>query len=232
MCFSANASLGAGLALSVIGVLSIKKVQRPSLLLFASIPLILGIQQIAEGVLWLTLPHSEYITTQRVATYIFLFFAQILWPLWVPIAILLAEKKETQTHIQKVLVGAGLLMSFYLAYCLLTFNVEAKIVGKHITYLQNYPASIKPYSMVLYLIVTITPAFFSHVKRMWMLGVCILISYIITAVFYQHYIVSVWCFFSSIISISVYAIIVGIVNTERKEENELVSYPISVYKNV
>jgi hypothetical protein len=217
MCFSANASLGAGLALSVIGVLSIKKVQRPSLLLFASIPFIFGVQQIAEGVLWLTLPHPEYINTQRVATFVFLFFAQLLWPLWVPIAILMAEKKETRKNIQKVLVGLGLLMSFYLAYCLLTFNVEAKIIGKHITYFQNYPVSLQPYSMVLYLIVTITPTFFSHVKHMWLLGICILISYIITMIFYQHYVVSVWCFFSSIISLSIYAIIRGIVKTEQKE---------------
>lgn len=218
MCFSANASLGAGLALTVIGVLSIKKVQRPSLLLFASIPFIFGVQQLAEGVLWLTLPHPEYINTQRVATFVFLFFAQLLWPLWVPIAILMAEKKETQKNIQKVLVGLGLLMSFYLAYCLLTFNVEAKIIGKHITYLQDYPVSLQPYSMVLYLIVTISPTFFSHVKHMWLLGVCILISYIITMIFYEHYVVSVWCFFSSIISLSIYAIIRGIVKTEQKKK--------------
>jgi hypothetical protein len=214
MCFSANASLGAGLVLTVIGVLSIKKVQRPSLLLFASIPFIFGIQQLAEGVLWLTLPHPEYITTQRGATYVFLFFAQLLWPLWVPIAILLAEKKETRKNIQKVLVGLGFLMSFYLAYCLLTFHVEAKIVGKHIAYLQDYPVALQPYSMVLYIIVTIAPAFFSHVKHMWILGVCILISYIITMIFYDYYFVSVWCFFSSIISTSIYSIIKGINQTE------------------
>lgn len=214
MCFSANASLGAGLALTVIGVLSIKKVQRPSLLLFASIPFIFGVQQLAEGALWLTLPHPEYVNTQRLATYVFLFFAQIVWPLWVPTAILLAEKKETRKNIQKVLAALGLLMSFYLAYCLLAFHVEAKIVGKHITYFQDYPVLLKPYIMLLYLVVTITPTFFSHVKHMWMLGVCILISYIITMLFYEHYVLSVWCFFSSIISLSIYAIIRGIANTE------------------
>jgi uncharacterized membrane protein len=39
-----------------------------------------------------------------------------------------------------------------------------------------------------------------------MLGVAIAISYIITAIFYEQYILSVWCFFASIISISVYVI--------------------------
>jgi hypothetical protein len=70
--------------------------------LFASIPLIFGVQQIAEGILWLTLPNSEYLTIQKIFTYVYLFFAQIVWPIWVPIAILLLEKEATRKNIQKV----------------------------------------------------------------------------------------------------------------------------------
>ena len=210
MCFSASASFGAGVVLTAIGVATIKKTHQPSQLLFASIPLLFGVQQIAEGVLWLTLPRPEYITLQQVFTYIFLFFAQILWPIWVPIAILLLEKKATRKRIQKISVGAGLLVGAALAYGLLTFHVEAKIIGQHISYLQNYPPELRSYGTVLYALATIAPPFFSHIKRMWVLGVSILISYIVTAIFYEHYILSVWCFFSSIISLSIYAIMTEI----------------------
>jgi hypothetical protein len=41
---------------------------------------------------------------------------------------------------------------------------------------------------------------------MWLLGVTVLISYAITAIFYTDYIVSVWCFFASIISVAIYII--------------------------
>jgi hypothetical protein len=41
---------------------------------------------------------------------------------------------------------------------------------------------------------------------MWLLGTTILISYIITTIFYVDYIVSVWCFFASVISVAVYII--------------------------
>lgn len=216
MCFSASASFGAGIVLTVIGVASIKKSQHLSQLLFASIPLLFGVQQIAEGILWLTLPNPEYVNTSKVATYTFLFFAQILWPMWAPIAILVFEKRAKRKNIQKVFVIAGLIVGFYLAYCLLAFNVEAKIVGHHITYLQDYPPSLRKYVILLYGLATIVPPFFSHIKRMWMLGVSILISYIVTAIFYEHYIISVWCFFSSIISLSIYAILIKIANTERQ----------------
>jgi hypothetical protein len=214
MCFCASASFVAGVVLSVIGIASIKKTHHSSQLLFSSIPLIFAVQQIAEGVLWLTLPNPDYATIQKITTYIFLFFAEILWPIWVPIAILLLEKDITRKNIQKVFVGAGLIVGFYLAYCLISFNVEAKIIGHHISYSLYYPSSLRYYGIVFYALATIVPPFFSHIRRMWMLSITILISYIISAIFYEHYILSVWCFFSSIISISIYAIMMEISNSQ------------------
>ncbi|MCP9768725.1 hypothetical protein EGI22_12435 [Lacihabitans sp. LS3-19] len=215
MCFSASASFGAGVVLTVIGVASIKKTHRFSQLLFASIPFIFGVQQIAEGVLWLTLPIPDFVNTQKIFTYIFLFFAQILWPMWVPLAILLLEKNITRKNIQKVFVAAGFIVGIYLAYCLFTYNVEAQILGQHISYLQDYPNSLKSYVIVLYALATLAPPFFSHIKRMWILGTTVAISYIIAYIFYEHYILSVWCFFSSIISLSIYAIMIEISNTQK-----------------
>ena len=84
MCFSASASFGAGVVLSVIGVASIKKAKSPTQIIFASIPLIFAVQQITEGFLWLSLTHSNFASLKQVTTYIFLFFAQIVWPIWVP----------------------------------------------------------------------------------------------------------------------------------------------------
>jgi len=190
-------------------------VQHPSQILFASIPLIFAVQQIAEGFLWVTLPNPAYASIQQVLTYIFMFFAQFFWPLWVPIAILLLEREDRRMKIQKALVGIGILVSFYAAYCLLMYHVQAKIIGYHITYKFDYPNPIGKYDGVFYFVATIVPPFFSHIKRMWMFGTTILISYIITAIFYEHYVVSVWCFFASIISISVFLIMLEIRNMNK-----------------
>ena len=220
MCFSASASFSAGVVLTVIGIITIKKTHHRSQLLFASIPLIFGVQQIAEGILWLSLPNPDYPITQKFATYTFLLFAQIIWPIWTPISILLLEKKETRTKIQGFFVGAGILVGLYLGYCLILFHVEAKIEGHHIIYLQAYPFNLKQFSIMLYALATIAPAFFSHIKGMWLLAITILLSYIVTEIFYDNYLLSVWCFFSSIISISVYGIMRGIA----KKNNALLKY--------
>ncbi len=216
MCFSASVSFGAGVVLTVIGVASIKKTHHRSQLLFASIPFIFGLQQLSEGILWVTLPNPEYEYIQKIFTYVYLFFAQTVWPIWVPIAIVLLEKEATRKNIQKVFVASGLLAGIYMSYCLFSFDVAAKITGRHIAYLQDYPENTKILSIVLYGLATIVPSFFSHIKRMWMLGTTILVSYVITYIFYYQYILSVWCFFSSIISLSIYAIMIEISNSEPK----------------
>jgi len=207
MCFSASASFGAGIVLSVIGVASIKKAKTKSEMVFASIPLIFAVQQITEGFLWVAFSNPDFAFLQLPTTYLFLFFAQIVWPFWVPFAILKLEKEQKRKKTETVLMIIGAIVSLYLAYCLIFFTVEAKIIGMHISYEQDYPAGLSRYGGLLYIIATIVPPFFSSVKGMWTLGTAILVSYIMTTIFYTDYIVSVWCFFASIISIAVLAIL-------------------------
>lgn len=217
MCFSASASFGAGIVLAAISVASIKKVQKPSQMFFASIPIIFCIQQTAEGFLWLALTKPYFASLQQFMTYTFLFFAQVVWPLWIPFASLKLKREEENVLFQWLLVGIGLAVALYLGYCLITYPVEAKIIGHHITYLQEYPILFGSYGDLLYIIATVTPPLFSGVKKMWLLSITIIISYIITTILYVDYIVSVWCFFSSIISISVLIVMAEIKNPSKKK---------------
>lgn len=207
MCFSAEASFGASAILSIVGVASIRKAETKSQVSFALIPLIFAVQQFTEGILWLALSNPEYSDLQQVATYNFLFFAQVVWPIFVPFAILKMEQSELQRKAGKILVGIGAVVSLYLFYCLLNFPVEAKILGFHISYELDYPEAISNYCGFLYIVATIAPHFISRIKGMWMLGTTIAISYVITQIFYTDYIVSVWCFFASVISIMVFLIL-------------------------
>ncbi len=223
MCFSAEASFSGAAVLSVIGVATIKKVQHPSQLIFASIPLLFACQQISEGFLWLSLSNPVYSQLQQFTTYTFLFFAQVIWPLWIPFGTIMLDKKENRTKIQKAIVVTGCLLSLTLAYLLLMYNAEAKIMEHHIKYFQSYPAWLRPYGAALYVIATIFSLFISKIKGVRLLGITILLSYIIAAVFFEHYKLSVWCFFAAIISISIFNIIKGI----NKHKNKIAT-PVSL----
>ncbi|MFV5692569.1 DUF6629 family protein [Flavobacterium sp. LT1R49] len=216
MYFSATTSFTAGIVLAAISVAVLKKVKKPSQIYFACIPIIFCVQQISEGFLWLALTKPYFAPLQQVSTYTFLFFAQVVWPLWIPFASLKLKKEEENVLFQWVLVVIGLSVALYLGYCLINYPVEAKIIGRHISYLQGYPIVFSSYGDLLYIIATVAPPLFSEIKKMWILSITIIISYIITTILYVDYIVSVWCFFSSIISISVLIVMNEIKNPSKK----------------
>ena len=54
MCFSASASFAAGTALVAVGAVTLSKAGHRAELGYAAIPLLFGVQQLIEGVIWLT----------------------------------------------------------------------------------------------------------------------------------------------------------------------------------
>jgi hypothetical protein len=207
MCFSAGASFGSGIVLSAIGIASLREARTSSTKPFAAIPLIFALQQMTEGVVWTALRDPSMGNVEMIATYLFLFLAQVVWPLWVPFSIYKLEtEKELKKNLRAFLV-IGTLLSLYLGYCLSVYHVQGRIEASHIFYQQDYPSSLGRLSSILYVVATIIPNFFSRIRGMRILGVTIFISCIITFIFYRHYIVSVWCFFAALISVMVYMIV-------------------------
>jgi hypothetical protein len=217
MCFSAAASFGAGFVLTVIGRASMKKIQYPSEIFFACIPLIFAVQQIAEGILWLTLPSGKAVLLQKSMMYLYLVIAQIIWPVWVPMAVLLLEKEQIQKQIQKILLTLGSVISLYMIYCLFNFKIYVSINHYHISYTQEYPQLFSLVGTALYVTATVGPTFLSNIRYMRIMGTSLLLSYIVSILFYEEYLVSVWCFFASIISVLVYLIIQEIHKSIQRE---------------
>ncbi len=212
MCFSASASFGAGVILSTIGVITIKKVESKSQLVFASIPFIFAVQQISEGFLWLALANPKYAFLEGFTSHAFIFFAQVVWPIFVPLGVFLLNKKN---KIQKLFLAVGILISLYLAFSLFTYGIKAEIDQHHILYLSKNPIQIWHIGSILYFIATILPLLFSRIKGMKILGLTILLSYIIAFLIYKRHFLSVWCFFASLISVIILVIIIK-VNSKTK----------------
>ena len=90
MCFSASASFIAGTSLCAVGVATLKRAESRAELPFAAIPLLFGMQQLIEGVIWLTFSHDAPLLKQ-VMTYLYSGFSHVLWPMYVPFAVGLLE---------------------------------------------------------------------------------------------------------------------------------------------
>lgn len=201
MCFSATASFAAGAVLSATGVVTIKKTLKKSEIPFAAIPILFGVQQGIEGLVWLSFGYSMPVFTQ-ISTYAFMFFAYILWPTFVPFAIRSLETDPHRKQILGVFQGLGMGVSLYLLYFILSHPMVAHIANKSIAY--PMPPEYGALIMGSYLLTTSVVCFFSSNKIINIFGTLIAVSFGAAYYFYTTTFVSVWCFLSAILSVAVY----------------------------
>ncbi len=212
MCFSAGASFGASAFLAVAGVVAIVKAKTIRQRLFAAIPLIFSVQQLSEGLLWLSLKHHGLTAGAPFFIYTFLVFAMLVWPLWIPLTISLLEKEARRKKIMTVFVITGAVVSLCFGCILLLYPVHANAAQHHIHYGFDFPPAIKDLVWVfniLYFITTVITPFISSIKRMKLLGIIAVASYLFTVIFYNSFVVSVWCYFAALLSIVVLWILMG-----------------------
>lgn len=207
MCFSAEASFGAGALLSIVGIATIKIVKTRSLLPFACIPLVFAFQQFSEGIIWLSFKNPNFLSTQQLAVYNFIIIAQVIWPVLVPLSILQMEKERTQKKILSILLGIGIILAAYHMVCLLIYKISTDVSNHHIFYILDFPKISRVLEGTFYLIPVILSPFVSSRKGMRLLGMLIFSSFLISVLFYKDHVISVWCFFAAVTCIVVYSII-------------------------
>jgi len=202
MCFSAQASFATSGILLLIGLLSISQVKSSKQIMLASIPLLFSIQQFCEGILWLTLSYSVLPFLSIMMTYSFLFFALIIWPIWIPCTIFMIEKNRLLRKLLILLIVIGVVISLYFLYSLATHGSWAQIRENHIFY--NFYTSfyqIKPKNLALLYCIPVVGSFFiASVPILKFFGLALLTSIFIASTFWKFYFVSVWCFFSALLS--------------------------------
>ncbi|NUQ10755.1 MAG: hypothetical protein HUU26_00285 [Gemmatimonadaceae bacterium] len=201
MCFSATASFVAGTTLSAVGVGTIRQAKQRAELPFAMIPLLFGVQQLVEGVLWLTFTRDAPLLNQA-STYVYSVFSHTLWPIYVPFAFRFLETTPWRRRAMLWFQAAGLAVGLYLLYFIVTRPVVATLVDQHIVYVS--PHFYLGPVIALYLASTCFTGFVSSHPFVRMFGVLALLSFIATYLFYTRALVSVWCFFAAILSLLIY----------------------------
>lgn len=206
MCFSAGASFSAAGVLSIIGLLSINKVRDTRLYPLAVIPLFFALQQASEGILWLALSNTISPLFIKPATYLFLFFAFLLWPLYISIAALLYEKDPTRKKLLYLPLIVGALITLYALFHMVTYEIDAELISCHILY-SIKEISFSNYALIPYLIAVLSPFFISSLRHILIWGLALLAAFIVSFVAYTTFLTSIWCFFAALLSMLIYWII-------------------------
>ena len=204
MCFSAIASFSAGTVLLGVGALTLRSAlaaRQPRALLFAAIPLLFAAQQLIEGVIWLSFS-ADAPLLNSVMTHVYSFFSHVLWPIYIPVAVLLMEPAGWRRHALIGFVAAGAALGAYLLLVLMAYPIVSRPTGQHIEYVS--PHFFAAVTMTLYLLSTAISPLLSTQRMVVVFGALALLSFGAAYAFYATWFISVWCFFAALLSSVVY----------------------------
>ena len=204
MCFSATASFSLSALLISTGIFSVIAAYKfnKNYLMLALIPLVFGVQQGIEGMIWQQLMAGQLISVQTY-TYIYLFFAFYVWPPFVPMCVYCIEKDTFRKNILGTLMIVGLILGLIM-YIPILFGMvpcKAMIIGHSIHY-DVYQSNlvIGIYSLA-YIGVLVLSLLLSSAKNVKLFGLMTLLAAIVACLMYFYAFTSVWCFFSAILSV-------------------------------
>jgi len=196
ICFSATASFTAGIALLAIGSITIRRTHEWVEVPYAAIPLIFGLQQLVESLLWRNLPAQDMAT--HVLTIAYLLFSNVLWPIYVPVAVWLLEPRSARRRTIALTVAAGSAVGLFFLAAIIAHPVTSAIKGMHIKY--HVPHHHDTIAVAVYAAATCLAPLLSTHKMVRLFGIVLTASMIVTATIYLRWFASVWCFFAAVVS--------------------------------
>ena len=135
MCFSAQADLVGGVVIGAIGVDVLRHVQkRPRYLPMAALPMMLGLHQIDEAFVWWGLQGHVSTGVGTVATWIYLLFAFVVLPVYVPMALLCIEMERRRRWAMAGFALLGGVVSIVLLAAMVRGPVTAELGHLHLAY--------------------------------------------------------------------------------------------------
>jgi hypothetical protein len=197
MCFSATASFTSGTVLVLVGVQALRLTRQRIQWPYALIPVLFGLQQLLEGVLWLSFP-ANAVCLNTVVTQLFSYFSQVLWPIYIPLAVWLLEPAGWRRRMLALITLAGAICSLFLLSYLVRLPVTSEVRGAHIVYI--FPHFHVVAATGLYLLGTCVGPLFSSHRMVQLFGMAATLSFLATYAFYAIWFISVWCFFAGALS--------------------------------
>jgi hypothetical protein len=200
MCFSLKVSLTASVFLFFVGLLCYKKNHKK---LLAYIPFLFAIQQLAEALVWASFDYNWGLKWLNIFSYLFLFFAYVVWPSLIPYSFLQIESDKKRQKIIMKIFYVGTIVSLYLVYQLIVFPLNVKIICSSIEYF-SLSGNDNLYLLFVYAFTVIAPCFISTIGRVKIFGFVLFISWAISCLVYSYAFTSVWCIFAAILSSLIY----------------------------
>jgi hypothetical protein len=200
MCFSLHADIAAGVALTPIGVLSLREVRCWRELPFASLPILFAVHQLVEALVWAGANGDVSRHVAHAAAVAYVVYALPVLPTLMPVAVLLLEPRQARLRVAPFVL-LGLVVSGYLTYTMITHPVTVSVHPHALSY--GTGVSNGGFWTVLYVLAVIGPSILSGYRSIVAFGVFNLVGLVSVAVVYVAAFASFWCVLAGIASVLV-----------------------------
>ena len=200
MCFSSHVSYITSAILFPAGIYSVIKSFKcnKQYLLLSLIPIIFSIQQLSEGMLWGALELRQYHLIDYIAL-TYLFFAYLFWPMYIPCCFYFIEPMGRRKRILSVLIMCGFILGCLVYIPLITNTGLFKVTTDY--HAINYNIEQAQYKSVLYVVCYALIMFYSwlfcSITPIRVLGLLLLVSFLISLIWFEYAFTSRWCFFAA-----------------------------------
>lgn len=202
MCFSASVSFAASAFVAGAGALALRETRTAAERPFASVPLLFALQQCVEGVLWLLLPQVGTASTSHLLVQVYAFFIGVVWPMAIPLGILLIEPDRLRKRLMMAVFAIGVIVAIGTFIIILRYGVDVAVVNHCLVYANPFGGGLLVRSA--YVISTCAAYFVSSHKTVRWIGVAMVGGFGVAYSFYHLNWPSVWCFFAALVSALIY----------------------------
>jgi uncharacterized protein DUF6629 len=202
VCFSAQADAVGGAMVAVIGFDAARHAnQQRDHLAFVARPLLLAAHQLDETLVWWGLQGHVPAGIGHVATWVYLLFAFVVLPIYVPLAIWALEPSGRRRVAMALFVGLGAVVSGALLAAMVRGPVTARLGDYHLSYGIHLHAGLV--IVTAYLIATCGAAIFSGYRRVAIFGVVNLVAVAALARLAIDGFASLWCAWAALTSVAI-----------------------------
>jgi hypothetical protein len=203
MCFSAEADVVAGLAVTAIGVDALRQVRRPAERALGMLPVLLGAHLLVEAAVWQGLTGDISASTGRDAMWLYLAIALLVLPVLVPLAVRAVEPEPSHRRTMGYVTIPGVVLAGVYLFVLLHAPVDVRIDGNHLA----YDLSIDHGGLLagIYAIVVCAPPMLSSERRIAAFGVANLAAVVVLVWIQSSTLTSLWCAWAAVTSVAIAA---------------------------
>lgn len=199
VCYSPQADLVGGVAITAIGVDAVRHAHRlHGHLAIAALPLILGAHQLDEAVVWFWQQGHVPRSIGELALWVYLLIAFVLLPLFVPLAIVALEptRRRRWSMAPFVAIGTGVAVVLFSAMVRGPVGVSAR--PYHLAYSLHVDGGF--YLVSLYVVAVCGALLLSGYRHVVIFGLVNLVAVAVIATLTVDGFASVWCGWAAVTS--------------------------------